>query len=59
MITGLTTPARSGTRPSGKQSGSAHSVHVDLTDIQQLILGVKDSLDAHTQTVETQIKKNE
>ena len=59
LSTGLTTPARSGTRP--KQSGSAHSVqgHVGMTDTQQLILGVKlkESLDAHKQTVETQIIK--
>ena len=31
--------------------------HVDMTDIHQLILGVKESLDAHKQTVETQIIK--
>ena len=57
LSTGLITPARSGTRP--KQSGSVHSVqgHVDMTDIHQLILGVKECLDAHKQTVETQIIK--
>ena len=57
LSTGLITPARSGTRP--KQSGSAHSVQgrVDMNYIHQLILGVKESLEAHKQTVETQIIK--
>lgn len=55
IATGITTPEISRTRPTS--GDTTLEGHADLDKIYQLIVGVKDSLDAHKQSVENQIKQ--